>query len=187
MRKIWFFPLPVLAGLLPAGCTRRESAAVTRPVASAAQATRLPPMPQPAPMKALPDSGYKAAFAIVGDAPGPVKPGATLQLKVRVTNSGDSVFPATPGAPGGLGAVYLSYHFFNPGKKGGPKEAAVWEGNRATLEADLAPGAAAELLLKVRAPDKAGDYDLHLDLVHEGFAWFGGKNNPELVVPLKVS
>ena len=50
----------------------------------------------------------------------------------------------------------------------------VWEGARASLPADIAPGSSATLQLGVTGPYPGG-YVLRLDLVQEGVSWFAAQ------------
>ena len=108
--------------------------------------------------------------------PAQVAQGATLQLSVRVSNYGQRVWPA-----GGANPVHLSYHIFTSGGS-----VVVWDGNRGTLAADLAPGQNATLPITVSFPSTAGSYTIAWDLVQEGVAWFSGLGVPRLSEPFSV-
>lgn len=86
-------------------------------------------------------------------------------LSVTVANTGASTWPAAGPTP-----VRLSYHWLD--QAGG---VVVWDGARAALAADLAPGRSAVVSLPVSSPPARGTYTLRLDLVQEGVAWFSGQ------------
>jgi len=86
-------------------------------------------------------------------------------LGVTVANTGAATWPA-----GGPTPVHLSYHWLD--QAGG---VVVWDGARAALAADLAPGRSAVISLPVTSPPTRGAYTLRLDLVQEGVAWFSAQ------------
>jgi hypothetical protein len=47
-------------------------------------------------------------------------------------------------------------------------------------------GEEADIALPVKAPDKAGDYVLEIDMVQEGVAWFAQKGSEPLKLNIKV-
>jgi FkbM family methyltransferase len=62
--------------------------------------------------------------------------------------------------------VHLSYRWFDT-----EGNVAVAEGHRTPLPAPLAPGASVRLAATVQLPAVPGDYELHLTMVQEHFAW----------------
>ena len=44
----------------------------------------------------------------------------------------------------------------------------IWDGNRAVLSGDIAPGQSAVVAIVVASPPSVGTYRLRLDLVEEG-------------------
>lgn len=120
---------------------------------NAQAATSVPPRP-PAALTYAP----AASGALTFDA------GATTPFPVTVTNTGTTTWSAA-----GPNPVRLSYHWLADGR------IAVWDGLRAPLTADLAPGASATLALPVMAPETPGAYTLRLDLVEEGVGWFSAR------------
>jgi hypothetical protein len=86
-------------------------------------------------------------------------------LAVSVTNTGSVPWPAAGPQP-----VHLSYHWLTP-----DGHVLVWDGARAALAADLAPGASATLLLPVAPLGFGGGFVLRLDLVQEGVGWFSAQ------------
>ena len=91
--------------------------------------------------------------------------GAQQMLAVTVTNTGSVPWPASGARP-----VHLSYHWLVP-----DGHVLVWDGARASLAADLAPGASATLSLPVSVPAIGGGFVLRLDLVQEGVSWFSAQ------------
>ncbi|MDE3103008.1 MAG: hypothetical protein KGJ98_12320, partial [Chloroflexota bacterium] len=88
--------------------------------------------------------------------------GATLSLNVEVDNYGPRTLPS-----GGANPVHLSYHLYTA--SGG---LVTWDGARAALPADLAPGQGVSIPIDVQMPAQVGSYVLAWDLVQEGVAWF---------------
>gem|GEM_PF-1634242 len=108
--------------------------------------------------------------------PTQVLAGATLVLSVRVTNYGQRAWPAA-----GANPVRLSYHLFTSGGA-----VVVWDGNRGTLAADVAPLQSAVVPITVSFPSPTGSYTIAWDLVQEGVAWFSGLGVPRLVESVSV-
>ena len=98
-------------------------------------------------------------------------------FSVSVTNTGTRTWSAAGPTP-----VHLSYHWLTAAGS-----MVVWDGARASLPADLAPGQSAVVALPVTAPSDAGSYLLRLDLVEEGVAWFSGQGVPTRDIPISVS
>jgi subtilisin family serine protease len=94
-----------------------------------------------------------------------VSAGAQQMLPVTVTNTGSVPWPSSGARP-----VHLSYHWLTP-----DGHVLVWDGARASLAADLAPGASAMLSLPVSVPAIGGGFVLRLDLVQEGASWFSAQ------------
>jgi hypothetical protein len=69
--------------------------------------------------------------------------------------------------------VDLGFHWYTLGG-----QAAVWDGARTKLPADLGPGQSVTLQAQVAAPAQGGQYQLRFDLVQEGVAWFSSKGLP---------
>lgn len=110
------------------------------------------------------DAGYGATTA-----PAAIVPGGDMPVEVHVTNTGLGSWPAGGDAP-----VRLGYHWLD-----GSGNAVVWDGARASLPHDVAPGREMTLTANVRAPDHDGDYVLVWDMVEDGGAgWFSGHAVP---------
>ena len=108
--------------------------------------------------------------------PTQVAAGMVRDISVRVTNYGQRAWPAA-----GTNPVRLSYHLFTSAGA-----VVVWDGNRGTLAADVAPGQAATVTVTVAFPSSTGSYTIAWDLVQEGVAWFSGLGVPRLTESFSV-
>ena len=124
----------------------------------------------PRPRAPLPVSAFRADISVPG-APATVRSGDKLQLRVRVKNTGDNVWPGCERKAGPF-QVSLGSHWLNASGQVASKE----EG-RSPLPADLAPGQETELSFAVDAPVQPGDYFLEIDLLQENVAWFKSKGS----------
>ncbi len=109
----------------------------------------------PPPATASYGAGYAPQVQSVAAAPG-----ATVTVPVMLVNS--SSFTWQPGT------INASYHLANPASGG----TVVWDGVRTALAAPVAANTIATVQVAVKAPQTPGTYTIHLDLVHEGVAWF---------------
>jgi hypothetical protein len=109
-----------------------------------------------------------------------VKAGTPLPLKTRVTNLSTRAFPAQ--ATYGRRLVRLGAQLC---AADGSMLNRDYE--RAWLPATLAPGAAAEIPITVKAPEAPGQYLLKFDLVSEGIDWFESCGSPTTTTTLVVS
>jgi SAM-dependent methyltransferase len=105
------------------------------------------------------------------------EPGARVELRVRVRNNGDFVWPA------GLERrpVALGNHWLDPA--GGLLRR---DDGRSPLPLAVGPGEEVELSLAVTAPTGPGAYVLELDLVQEGVAWFAERGSEPARVAVAV-
>jgi SAM-dependent methyltransferase len=104
---------------------------------------------------------------------------ARVELRLRVTNTGDTLWLAEPRPAGGH--VGLGGHLFDADKK------LVARGHfRAALPHDVAPGQSLELTSELWLPAEPGRYTLRLDLVDEGVTWFAQQGSPTIDVTLDV-
>jgi uncharacterized protein YcfL len=94
--------------------------------------------------------------------------GAAATLPIALTNTGNFTWSALGTTP-----VHLGYHWTDATGK-----VVVWDGARANLAADVAPGASQTVQAQIVFPSTAGTYILKWDLVQEGVAWFSSKNVP---------
>jgi len=109
---------------------------------------------------------YVATLAFAAPPPVTVPAGEKVTFKLRATNTGHAPWPAV-GAPETKGIVRLGAHLL-----GANEEEINWDGGRAILPRDVAPGETAELEFIFRAPAKAGDYIVEFDMVAEHVTWF---------------
>ena len=97
----------------------------------------------------------------------------TLQLPVTITNAGTDTWTATGATP-----VNLSYHWLDASGR-----AAVWDGARTALGADIPAGGARQLTATIPLPALPGPFYLQLALVKEGVAWL----NPSAPFAMQVT
>ncbi len=76
---------------------------------------------------------------------------------------------------------YLSYHWLDTRSR-----PVVWDGERTPLPRDIGPGEEAEVLFRVKTPDKAGRYVLAVELVQEGTSWASDAGVPWLAIPIRI-
>jgi subtilisin family serine protease len=106
-------------------------------------------------------SPYVASYAPVPASEAAFLSGS-VTLDVKVANLGAATWPAAGPDP-----VRLAYHLIRP-----DGTILVWDGARAPLSADVAPGASTTVTIPVSAPSIDGAYVLWLDLVQEHVVWF---------------
>jgi tRNA (mo5U34)-methyltransferase len=109
---------------------------------------------------------YVATLTFSVPPPPTVPAGEPVTFHLRATNSGRAHWPAV-GAAETKGIVRLGAHLL-----GADEEELNWDGGRAVLPRDLAPGETAHLEFAFRAPDKSGDYIIEFDMVAEHVTWF---------------
>lgn len=98
-------------------------------------------------------------------APATMVEGGEAPVEVTVRNTGAFTWQAS-----GPDAVRLGYHWYD-----GDGRVVVWDGPRAALPRDVAPGESATFLLSVRAPRASGTFILDLDVVQESKGWFSAR------------
>jgi hypothetical protein len=109
------------------------------------------------------DLWYRSSITPVGAMPTGIAPGLRASFDVDVHNKGARPWPAS-----GWQNVALSYHWFDAATGA----LIVYDGLRTLLPNDMPPGATARLRATVKAPEEAGRYRLHLEMVHENTTWF---------------
>jgi hypothetical protein len=109
---------------------------------------------------------YVATLDFVTAPPAVLGTGENVTVKLRATNSGHARWPAV-GEAATKGIVRLGAHLLHANE-----EELNWDGGRAILPRDLAPGETAELEFVFRAPEKPGDYIIEFDMVAEHVTWF---------------
>jgi tRNA (mo5U34)-methyltransferase len=110
---------------------------------------------------------YVAELAFVGpEPPAAVAAGEEMRFHVRATNRGRVRWPAA-GQPETKGTVRLGAHLLR-----NDEEEVNWDGGRAPLPRDLAPGEFTEIEFIFPAPAQPGDYILEFDMLAEHVTWF---------------
>lgn len=128
---------------------------------------------------ALPDSAFKQQLTVVSP-PSTMAPGARAELSVRVKNTSDTTWPMRGRAGDGIYQVNLGDRWMD----GENKDVKVDE--RIFLPRALKPGEEVELPFVMVAPAKAGDYNIEVDMVQEGVAWFSQKGATPAKLKIKV-
>lgn len=100
-------------------------------------------------------------------------------LFVEIENLGESIWPASSMSRSGP-QIYASYHW-----KHRDGSMAIWEGQRNQLTSRVLPKQRVLMTVTIRTPPDPGEYLLCLDLVHEGYGWFG--IDKELAVNIEPS
>jgi SAM-dependent methyltransferase len=126
----------------------------------------------------LPAAAFRAEIELQEE-PLRLAPGAGAMVPVRVTNRSSHSWPAA--GKDGWYLVTVANHWLN--EKGAR---VVNDDARAALSHDVRPGEAAVVELEVRAPDTSGQYQLEVDLVQEGAAWFADRGSSTARRPVEV-
>jgi hypothetical protein len=106
-----------------------------------------------------------ASAVVVEGGPQMLRPGEPARVKIRVTNTCDSVWSAEGGDEG-------EYRVTASSRWLGGGQAPAGEAARASLPRDVRPGETEEVWVPVAAPSRPGRYTLVLTLVQERVAWF---------------
>jgi Ig-like domain from next to BRCA1 gene len=127
----------------------------------------------------LPLAGFKVEF-VKHDIPTTMKPGQTVSADVTIKNASSRTWPSETDSKR-QHAVNLSYHWLDR-----KRQMVVYDGLRTPLPRDLNPGESVTLKATIRAPEKPGEYLLHLTLVQEGVAWFSENDGGHLLIAILV-
>ena len=106
--------------------------------------------------------------------------GQTVSADVTFKNVSSKTWPSKPD-PGGRNAVNLSYHWLDR-----KRQMVVLDGLRTPLSHDLKPGESVTLRASIRAPEKPGEYLLHVTLVQEAVAWFSDRDGDHVLISVSV-
>ena len=108
-------------------------------------------------------NGFGATYAMTPPATS-FLPGSRAVLPVTLTNTGLLAWPA-----GGANPVHAAAHVYDPFGA-----VLLWDGERAVLPSDVAPGQSVTVNVAIAVPATTtlARYDIHVDLVREGVAWF---------------
>ena len=125
----------------------------------------------------LPEDAFQAEISIE-DLPPFMRSNTVVELKVKVKNLGDRVWPAK-GLRDGRYQIHLGYHWLD----GDGKTILLWDGLRTPLPYDIQSRETIVLNAKIQSPEIPGSYVIEFDLVQERVAWFSEKGSQ----PLKLS
>ena len=127
----------------------------------------------------LPLVGFKVEFG-KHEIPTEMMVGQTVSADVTFKNASSKTWPSKPDA-GGRNAVNLSYHWLDC-----KRQMVVLDGLRTPLSHDLKPGESVTLRAAIRAPEKPGEYLLHVTLVQEAVAWFSDRDGGHVLISVSV-
>jgi len=122
---------------------------------------------------------YAARYAPIPDSVAAFRAGAPT-ISVGLTNTGAATWHAAGPTP-----VRLAYHLLRS-----DGSISVWDGDRANIPANVAPGGQVTVPIAVTAPPGGGAYLIWFDLVVEGATWFSTQNpaaNAAVVVVPAIS
>jgi glycosyltransferase involved in cell wall biosynthesis len=117
---------------------------------------------------------YHARYHLLNSVPQRLGCGESLLLTIELTNLG-----LVPWVTFGKHPVRLAYHWRT--KRG---QTVVEDGLRTPLPTLMPPDAQTTVEMRVEAPPEAGEYELVVDLVEEGVAWFSRRGVTPLVIPV---
>ncbi|MDQ5859235.1 MAG: hypothetical protein M3542_13290 [Acidobacteriota bacterium] len=121
-----------------------------------------------------PGGSYQIEWVSV-TAPPSLQPAEVTTMDVSFRNSGATVISDE--------MLAISYHWMDGSD---PKRPIVWDGLRTSVGRPVQPGETVSRQIRVRAPDRPGQYLLTVDLVREGVAWFSGRGSPPSSHPVTV-
>lgn len=173
--KLFITTLALACSLAFAACGEENKGGPGAPPAAGGGATANPD----AATGPLPDDAFKAKLTVASP-PTKLAPGEQVTLNVKVRNASTVQWPVS-GRPGdGFYQVNLGDHW----QDSAGKEVKI--DDRIAMPRSLDRGEEAEIALPVKAPDKAGDFVLEIDMVQEGVTWFAQKGSEPLKLNIKV-
>ena len=98
-------------------------------------------------------------------------------LALNLTNDGSALWSSTGAHP-----THISYHW-----RRADGLSADFDGERTSLPHDVAPGGTVDIEAMIVAPHSPGSYQLVMDNVEEGVAWFSSTGARTLVIPVEVT
>jgi ubiquinone/menaquinone biosynthesis C-methylase UbiE len=131
----------------------------------------------------LPPASFRAQITPV-EVPPAMRAGVPTRLRARVCNQSDETWPSfgrNEHGPDLRNYLNLGNHWVDESG-----ELVVVDDGRAPLTEALPPGADCTMSLEVRPPGRPGRYVLELDMVQEGFTWFGDRGSPTARVSVRV-
>lgn len=129
---------------------------------------------------ALPNNAFSASVQPAYEIPTRVRAGKRIALHFLITNSSEVRWPAGSGNDR-MYQISIGNHWLTHDGK-----MLTLDDGRALLPYDLEPGARAEILLSVNAPDEAGNYVLEVEPVQEGVTWFSERGSKPLQLNVVV-
>jgi SAM-dependent methyltransferase len=126
----------------------------------------------------LPAHGFLAR--ITGPAFLLCKPGTAINVRVKVKNISSATWPSGGSEALRSPMIHLGNHWLDSKRR-----MRVRDDGRAGLPNDLKPGDEVELSLRVFAPGRSGTYQLELDMVQEGVAWFHDRGSETCRIPVQ--
>lgn len=124
------------------------------------------PVPTGQGRKDLPAEAFKVEWGQIA-VPDRMQPGQELDLDVTLKNASTVAWPGGEGTTGLMYTVRLSHRWLQAGKV-----VRDYEQTRAELPTVVAPGQTVTVRAHFVAPGTPGHYQLQVELVHEGVAWF---------------
>jgi hypothetical protein len=121
---------------------------------------------------------FASSVAVEG-APQVLRPGEYARVKIRITNTSDSVWSAEGGDEG-------EYRVTASSRWLSGEQVLTEDAARASLPRDVRPGETEEIWVPVAAPSRPGQYTLVLTLVQERVAWFCDAGGGEARLPILV-
>jgi SAM-dependent methyltransferase len=123
-------------------------------------------------------ANLSASIERAGDWTNALRVADTIELPIRVENTGRGFWPAGESFPFQQGSVTVGPYL--PAEGGGRIEL-----GRALLPRAVRPGESVEVRVRVARRDLGGARELYVDLVCEGVAWFAELGSKPLVVQLQ--
>jgi hypothetical protein len=127
----------------------------------------------------LPLAGFKVEFGR-HNIPAEMTANESVSADITIKNASTKTWPSKPNQQG-RNAVNLSYHWLGP-----KRQMIVFDGLRTPLPRDLSPGESVTLRATIQAPEKAGQYLLHMTMVQEAVAWFSDNDRGHVLIPVSV-
>lgn len=115
-------------------------------------------------------TAFAASYHLITRLPQHLFHGEMLLLQIRIQNHG-----YVPWMINGPFPVRLGYRWFS-------QHGAVYDGGRAFLPVSIPPGMSSQIELRVEPPPHPGHYNLQIELLEEGQAWFSQRG----VEPLRL-
>ncbi|MEO8287986.1 MAG: S-layer homology domain-containing protein [Chloroflexota bacterium] len=112
------------------------------------------------------------------DTPGNIEPGATVDVRMLVHNSGSLTWTSK-----GQGAVMVGYRWMSPDNQ--PVRDG-WQDIKTTLPQDVAFADTLTITAKLNAPNVSGHYALVWDMYRDGQGWFSDSGSQPLRVDVVV-